>query len=151
MIKHLSKQITIVMADDDPEDQLLAQRAMESARLLNPFICVDDGVELLDLLNNKPPFEDATEFPKPGLIILDLNMPRKNGQQALKEIKADPSLQNIPVVVLTTSKADEDVLRSYNLGASSYICKPVNFEKLVGIMKSLGNYWFSIVESPLGK
>jgi CheY-like chemotaxis protein len=148
MQRDTSDSITILMADDDGDDRLMAEDAMRESRLGNTFRCVEDGQELMDYLTRKGRFavEDA---PRPGLILLDLNMPRKDGRQALKEIKSDPDLRRIPVVVLTTSKTEEDVLRSYDLGANSFITKPVTFDRLVDIVRTLGNYWFEIVELPM--
>lgn len=142
--------ITILMADDDPDDRLLTEQALQESRLANPLYFVEDGEELMDYLHRRGKFSAPGSAPRPGLILLDLNMPRKDGREALAEIKADPSLKRIPVVVLTTSKADEDVLRSYNLGASSYITKPVTFDALVEVVGTLGRYWFELVELPEG-
>jgi two-component system response regulator len=141
--------ITILMADDDADDRLMAADAMRESRLGNSFRCVEDGQELMDYLtrSGKYAVEDA---PRPGLILLDLNMPRKDGRQALEEIKSNPDLRRIPVVILTTSKTEEDVLRSYDLGANSFITKPVTFDGLVEIVRTLGTYWFKIVELPGG-
>jgi CheY-like chemotaxis protein len=142
------KSITILMADDDEDDCLLVSKAFEASRLANDLRFVADGEELMDYLKHRGRYADAETAPRPGLILLDLNMPRKDGREALKEIKEDAGLKDIPVVVLTTSKEDEDILRSYNLGANSYITKPVTFEGLCDVMKSLGKYWFEIVELP---
>lgn len=142
------KPITLLLADDDPDDRLLAQQALEKSRLANDLRCVEDGEELLDYLHRRGKYADPKDSPRPGLILLDLNMPRKDGREALREIKADPRLREIPVVVLTTSKAEEDVARLYNLGVNSYITKPVKFNALVDIMKAIGKYWFEIVELP---
>ena len=142
------KSITILMADDDEDDCLLVSKAFEASRLANDLRFVADGEELMDYLKHRGRYADAETAPRPGLILLDLNMPRKDGREALKEIKEDAGLKEIPVVVLTTSKEDEDILRSYNLGANSYITKPVTFEGLCDVMKSLGKYWFEIVELP---
>ena len=139
--------ITILMADDDADDRMLAEDAMRENRLGNAFRCVEDGQELMDYLTRRGKYA-TQDAPRPGLILLDLNMPRKDGRQALKEIKSDPDLRRIPVVILTTSKTEEDVLRSYDLGANSFITKPVTFDRLVDIVKSLGQYWFHIVELP---
>lgn len=145
-----AQSITILMADDDADDRMLAEDAMRESRLQNQFRCVEDGQELMDYLtrSGKYALEDA---PRPGLILLDLNMPRKDGRQALREIKNDPELRRIPVVILTTSKTEEDVLRSYDLGANSFITKPVTFDRLVEIVRTLGTYWFNIVELPGGE
>jgi CheY-like chemotaxis protein len=142
------KSITILMADDDPDDRLLVKNAFKESRLANSMRFVEDGEELMDYLHSRGQYTDRLTSPRPGLILLDLNMPRKDGREALKEIKDDPGLREIPVVVLTTSQDEEDILRSYNLGANSYITKPVTFEGLVEVMKVLGRYWFEIVELP---
>ena len=143
-----SEAITILMADDDPEDVMLAEEALEEARLANNFYSVGDGEELLEYLRRQGKFSDPESSPRPGLILLDLNMPRKNGFEALKEIKDDPDLRRIPVVVLTTSRAEEDVYESYDLGVNSFISKPVSFDGLVEAMKVIGEYWFEIVARP---
>ncbi len=142
------RPITILIADDDADDRLMAQEALEEARLANELHGVEDGEELLDYLHRRGPYLTLSGTPLPGLILLDLNMPRKDGREALKEIKADPTLRRIPIVVLTTSKAEEDILRTYDLGVSSFIVKPVAFESLVEVMKALARYWFEIVELP---
>ncbi len=142
------ERITILMADDDPDDRLLLEDALEEVHLSNQFAFVEDGVELMDYLHRRDKYSDLVGTPLPGLILLDLNMPRKDGRQALKEIKADPGLRRIPIVILTTSKAEEDILRTYDLGANSFIVKPVTFDKLVEIIRQLSNYWFEIVRLP---
>jgi CheY-like chemotaxis protein len=136
------------MADDDPDDQLLTSDALKEARLINDMRFVENGEELLDYLRRQGKFAPPAEAPRPGLILLDLNMPRKDGRAVLKEIKQDADLRTIPVVVLTTSKDDEDVYRSYDLGVNSYIVKPVTFEALVDTLQTLEKYWFEIVELP---
>jgi len=148
MGKH-TKPITILMADDDPDDQLLTKDAFEECKLANDLRFVNDGEELMDYLCRKGDFKNPEDSPRPGMILLDLNMPRKDGREALREIKADPDLRSIPIVVLTTSKAEEDIVRSYDLGVNSFITKPVTFEGLVEVVKTLGKYWFEIVELPL--
>ena len=142
------RPITILMADDDPDDCMLAKEALEENRLANGLRFVGDGEELMDYLYRRDKYKEPAAAPRPGMILLDLNMPRKDGREALKEIKADPDLRRIPVVILTTSKAEEDILRTYDLGASSFITKPVTFESLVEVMKTLAKYWFEIVELP---
>lgn len=136
------------MADDDEEDLLLAKSALEACRLANDLHCVRNGEELLDYLYHCGQYAELASSPRPGLILLDLNMPRKDGREALQEIKADPELRTIPIIILTTSKAEEDIYRTYDLGANSYITKPVTFNSLVEIMQSLGRYWFEIVDLP---
>jgi CheY-like chemotaxis protein len=140
--------IVILMADDDSDDRLLTKRALEASRVVNDLRFVEDGEELMDYLLQRGGYADSDAAPRPGLILLDLNMPRKDGREALAEIKKDPALHRIPVVVMTTSKAEEDVLRSYDLGANSYITKPVTFERLVELMKTLGTYWVEFVKLP---
>lgn len=136
------------MADDDEDDRLLTQDALAESRVLNELHFVEDGVELLEYLERKGKFEDKTVSPRPGLILLDLNMPRMDGREALEAIKGNPSLKGIPVVILTTSKQEEDMVKGYNLGAASYITKPVTFDGLVDLMKTLGKYWVEFVELP---
>lgn len=142
------KSVIILMADDDAEDRLLAKEALAESRLANTLYCVEDGEELLDYLYRRGKYEDPESSPRPGLIFIDLNMPKKDGREALKDIKADANLRQIPVVVLTTSEAEEDIYRSYDLGVNSFITKPVTFEALVNLMRALGRYWFEIVELP---
>ncbi len=140
--------ITILMAEDDPEDRMIAKDGFEESKLANDLRFVEDGEELMDYLYRRGKYSDPELSPRPGLILLDLNMPRKDGREALAEIKADPKLRSIPVIVLTVSKAEEDILRSYDTGANSYITKPVTFEGLVEALKALSLYWFEIVELP---
>lgn len=147
MKKH-GKPITILMADDEASDCLFVKNAVEKAHLHNDLRFVENGVELMDYLHRRGKYTRASDAPRPGLILLDLNMPRKDGREALAEIKADPGLARIPVVVLTGSKADEDFWRARDLGADMYLVKPVTFETLVNVAKSLGRYWFEIVEMP---
>ncbi|GGO65160.1 response regulator [Bowmanella pacifica] len=144
----ISRPITILMADDDEDDRLLARDALTESRVLNTLHCVEDGQALLQYLRGQGKYSDKSAYPTPSLILLDLNMPIMDGREALREIKADPSLRSIPVVILTTSKEEEDMLRGYDLGAASYITKPVNFEGLVELMKALGRYWVEFVELP---
>jgi CheY-like chemotaxis protein len=144
----INKPITILIADDDEEDRMLAKEALEESRLANDLRFVSDGEELIDYLYRRGRYAEQNSSPRPGLILLDLNMPKKNGREALQEIKTDPNLRTIPIVVLTTSKAEIDICQSYNLGANSYITKPVTFEGLVEVMKALGKYWFTVVELP---
>ncbi len=135
----------ILLADDDPDDRLLTRRAFEQARLRNELVTVSDGEELMDFLHRRGDHADA---PRPGLILLDLAMPRKTGLEALAEIKTDPNLRSIPVVVLTTSRAEEDVVRSYDMGAASFITKPVTFQGLVEAVAVFSRYWVELVETP---
>lgn len=142
------KPIVLLMADDDPDDRMLAREALSESQLVNDLHCVEDGEELMDYLYRRGKYSGPPVAPRPGVILLDLNMPRKDGREALREIKADPNLRRIPIIVLTTSKAEEDIYASYDLGVNSFITKPVTFDALVEVMRSLGRYWFEIVELP---
>jgi len=142
------RPITILMADDDADDRQLTKEAFDEARLGNDLRFVEDGVELLDYMNRRGKFADPAQSPRPSLILLDLNMPRKDGREALRELKADPRFRAIRVIVLTTSKAEEDIARTYELTATSYITKPVTFDALVDVVRTLGKYWLEIVELP---
>lgn len=144
----IMRPITILLADDDPDDRLLTRDAFEESRLRNALEMVEDGEELMDYLHGRGQYVGTQAKPRPNLILLDLNMPRKDGREALKEIKSCPELRNIPVVVLTTSKAEEDILRTYDLGVNSFIVKPVTFDGMVEVLKTIGKYWFEIVELP---
>ncbi len=141
----LGQPIIILMADDDADDRMLTKEALEESRVLNDLRFVQDGEELMDFLKKRGEYADA---PRPGLILLDLNMPKKDGREALKEIKEDADLRRIPIVVMTTSQAEEDIYRSYDLGASSFITKPITFDRLVDLMRTLGQYWVEFVELP---
>ncbi|HZA28069.1 MAG TPA: response regulator [Gammaproteobacteria bacterium] len=143
-----AQPIVILMADDDADDRLLTQDAMTDARVINDLHFVTNGEELMDYLYRRGRYADMATSPRPGLILLDLNMPKKDGREALQEIKADPNLRRIPVVILTTSKAEEDIYRSYDLGANSFITKPVTFESLIELMRVMGRYWIEFVELP---
>jgi len=139
---------TILMADDDEDDRVLVKSAFEESRLNGDIQFVRDGQELLDYLRRRGQYASLIDAPLPHLILLDLNMPRKDGREALKEIKADPVLRVIPIVVLTTSRTEEDVHRSYDLGVNSFIVKPVSFDVLVEVVKTLQKYWFEVVQLP---
>jgi CheY-like chemotaxis protein len=147
-MKPAPQAISILVADDDEEDCMLIQEALSAARLANDLRFVHDGEELLDYLNRRGQYALPGAAPRPGLILLDLNMPRMDGREALEQIKSHPRHRCIPVVVLTTSKAEEDICRSYDLGVNSYVTKPVTFEGLVDVMRALQRYWFEIVELP---
>jgi CheY-like chemotaxis protein len=140
--------ISILLADDDEEDLQMTIEALRESRLGNDIRTVGDGEELMDYLLQRGAYADSAEAPTPGLILLDLNMPKKDGREALAEIKANPLLRKIPVIVLTTSKAEEDVFRSYDLGVNSFITKPVTFAGLAEAMKVMAKFWFEIVELP---
>lgn len=148
MIKEKHEPVIILMADDDEDDYLLTKDALKDSKLVNKLYRVEDGIELLDYLNCRGKYSNRDEYPLPGLILLDLNMPRKDGREALKEIKSDDRLRHIPVIIMTTSKSDSDVFKSYNLGSNSFITKPVSFEELVELMKQIDKYWFHLVRLP---
>ena len=141
-----AKPVTILLADDDADDRQMTREAFAESRLANDLRFVENGVELLDYLYRRGKYADPAASPKPSIILLDLNMPKKDGREALAEIKKDPAFRSIRVIILTTSKAEEDIYRTYDLGATSYITKPVTFESLVDIIKTLGKYWLEIVE-----
>ncbi len=143
-----TRTITILMADDDADDRLLTKDALEESRVVNDLRFVENGQELMDYLKHRGKFSDPEACPRPGLILLDLNMPKKDGRAALEEIKSDPDLRRIPIIIMTTSQAEEDIFRSYDLGANSFITKPVTFERLVDLMKTMGKYWIEFVELP---
>lgn len=147
---NLSKPITILMADDDPDDRQMTKEAFAESHLTNDLRFVEDGVELLDYLCRRGKYADPASSPFPGLLLLDLNMPRMDGREALREIKKDPRLRSLRVVILTTSKAEEDIHRSYDLSATSYISKPVTLASLIEVIKTMGKYWLEIVELPNG-
>jgi CheY-like chemotaxis protein len=142
--------IVILMADDDEEDRMLTADALRESKLANDLTTVNDGEELMDYLHHRGKHAPPAAAPRPGLVLLDLNMPRKDGREVLREMKADPLLRSIPVVVLTTSKAEEDVERIYDLGANSFIVKPVTFDALVHAMRVATEYWFQVVQLPAG-
>lgn len=141
--------ITILVAEDDADDRMLLKEAFDENRLSNDLRFVEDGEELISYLRREGRFAKPGEAPYPGLILLDLNMPKMDGREALRMIKADPLLQRIPIVVLTTSKAEEDVVRTYDLGVSSFITKPVTFEGLLNVVRVLNQYWIEIVQLPV--
>jgi len=142
------RPIVILLADDDAEDRQLTREALAENRLLNELHEVADGEALMDYLFHRGEYSNVRTSPRPGLILLDLSMPKMDGREALAQIKGDPQLRQIPVIVMTTSSAEEDVCRSYDLGASSYITKPVSFARLVEVMRAIERYWFEIVELP---
>jgi two-component system response regulator len=148
MSEPIKKSVTILMADDDPDDRRLTKEAFDESHLMNDLRFVEDGEELMDYLNRRGKYTDPDSAPWPAILLLDLNMPRKDGREALEELKKDPRFRGIRVVIMTTSKAEEDVIRSYNLSAASYIAKPVTFDRLVEVIRTLGKYWLEIVELP---
>lgn len=144
-----SNHFPIVIADDDPDDRLLIQTALEENRLPNPLIFVENGEELMDYLYQKGNYADQDRFARPGFILLDLNMPRKDGREALREIKCNPQLRQIPVLVLTTSNLEVDIQQSYALGANSYMRKPTTYEGLSQILAVIETFWLDIAQLPL--
>jgi len=140
--------IRILVADDDADDRMLIADAFEEAHLNNPVDYVEDGLELLDFLKRRGAYAERADEALPGIILLDLNMPRLDGRGALAEIRKDPELKKIPVVVLTTSQSEEDIIRTYDLGVNSFITKPVTFDGLVNVVQVLNKYWIEIVALP---
>ncbi len=138
--------LTVLVADDDRDDRSSIKRTWEKSRVANDLMFVDDGEELTEYLNHTGKYAKPASAPRPAVILLDLNIPKKDGREVLREIKAHPELKEIPVVVLTASQAEEDILRSYDLGADSFISKPVTFEALVDVLRGLGRYGIEIVE-----
>jgi CheY-like chemotaxis protein len=147
-MQHPTKQITILMADDDEDDRLLVYEALKICRFANRLHCVEDGEELMDYLCRRGDYVEPSSAPRPDLILLDLNMPKKDGREVLEEIKTNPTLRCIPIIVLTTSSTEDDIRYSYELGANSYITKPALFDSLVEMVQVLGKYWFEVVELP---
>lgn len=141
--------ISILLADDDEEDLQMTLEALRESRLGNDVRVTRDGEELMDYLLHRGQYSDPADAPTPGLILLDLNMPKKDGREALGEIKTNAALRKIPVIVLTTSKAEEDIFRTYELGVNSFITKPVTFSGLAEAMRVMAQYWFEIVELPV--
>ena len=142
------KPAVILLAEDDPGDQELTRRALEHSRIRNELYIVEDGEEALDYLFRRGKYENPTSSPKPDLMLLDLNMPKMDGKQLLKQMRADPTLRRIPVVALTTSRQESDIIRTYDLGANSYIVKPVDMDQFINAIKVLKDYWFQIVVLP---
>lgn len=143
------QSLIILIADDDPDDRLMIKEALSEKRPNNPLHFVEDGEELMDYLFHRGKYASPGNQPLPGLILLDLNMPKKDGREALREIKADPVLRRIPVVILTTSKMEEDIRRTYLMGVNSFVTKPVSFDALVDMMQTITKYWLDIVELPV--
>lgn len=143
-----ARPVDILLAEDDEDDYFLTKEALEESHLANTLYWVRDGEELVEFLRHKGAYTDKSKAPRPGLILLDLNMPRKDGRETLMEIKTDPELRRIPVIVLTTSDAEEDVIRSYDLGVNSFIQKPVSFVEFIATVQQLTDYWFQLVRLP---
>lgn len=148
MTRERARPVVILMADDDADDRELTREAFQQSRLANDLRFVEDGEELMDYLYRRGRYADPATSPRPSILLLDLNMPRKDGREALREIKNDPAFRGIRVIIMTTSKAEEDIVRTYDLTATSYITKPVTFEGLVEVVAALGRYWLEIVELP---
>ena len=144
----MSEPVRILLAEDDDDDFMLTTQALKDNRLINRVYRVKDGIELMEYLNRKGDYADPESSPSPSLILLDLNMPRMDGREALRAIKGNAALRKYPVVVLTTSRAQEDIVRAYDLGVNSFISKPVSFHGLVDAVKVLGRYWFEVVDLP---
>ena len=142
------KPAVILLAEDDPGDQELTRRALAQSRIRNELYIVEDGEEALDYLLRRGRYQDPDSSPKPDLMLLDLNMPKMDGKQLLEQMRADPNLRRIPVVALTTSKQENDIIRTYDLGANSYLVKPVDMDQFVNAIKVLKDYWFQIVVLP---
>lgn len=140
--------VPILLADDDADDRYLIKSAFEDCRFANPLHFVEDGVELMDYLLRQGTYQDSGHL-APGIILLDLNMPRKDGREALREIKAHPQLKSIPIIILTTTKSEEEVVKTYVAGANCFITKPANFEELIGVIGSLGKFWLDTASIPV--
>ena len=147
MSKAQGKPIDILLVEDNPGDADLAREALGDSKIKNNLFVVEDGVEAMDFLRNMGEYADA---PRPDLVLLDLNLPKKDGRTVLGEIKSDESLKMIPVVILTTSRDEEDILRSYNLHANCYITKPIDLDQFLKVVKSIENFWLTIVKLPPG-
>ncbi|SDM92535.1 CheY chemotaxis protein or a CheY-like REC (receiver) domain [Siphonobacter aquaeclarae] len=148
MFNSMNTQIPILIADDDEDDRFLIKTAFRDNQFTNELFFVSDGVELMHFLTRQGQYADAEKYPRPGIIFLDLNMPRKDGWEALSEIKQDPELRSIPVVVLTTSNSERDILRTYESGANCYITKPISFDQLLQIVRSFGHFWLQVASIP---
>lgn len=147
-MEYNSEPLCVLLADDDPDDRMLTERALKNSRIATSLATVADGEELMQYLRREGAYADAQSAPRPELILLDLNMPRKDGREALREIKEDASLRRIPVIVLTTSEAEHDIVSSYDLGVNAFITKPVTFDGLANAIQRLGDFWFEIVKLP---
>jgi two-component system, chemotaxis family, response regulator Rcp1 len=145
MADHAHRRIEILMVEDSPTDVLITREAIKTSKLVNELHVVDDGVEALAFLRKQGKYSSAS---RPDLVLLDWNLPRKSGREVLEEVKSDQHLKIIPVVILTSSKAEEDVLRAYGLHANAYITKPVDFNSFVELVKSISHFWFTVVTLP---
>ena len=151
MTEEFPREAVILMAEDNPAEQRLAERALGRGIIQCDLRMVSDGEETLDYLYRRGQYEDVSTSPRPDLLLLDLNMPKLDGRQVLEKMKQDSDLKQIPVVVLTTSKAEQDIARSYELGCNSYMNKPVEVDTFVSVLKSLQEYWFKLVVLPPNK
>ncbi len=145
------KPVVILLADDDDDDALLTEKALKEYHIINEFHRVKDGEELLDYLLHRGDYKELSTSPKPALIMLDLNMPKMDGREALDVIKKNPDLRSIPITILTTSEACEDIVRSYDLGVNSFITKPVELKKFIEVVQRIEDYWFQVVQLPDSK
>ena len=139
------KPIEVLLVEDDPGDVVMTREALAESKVMNALSVVSDGEDAMRFLRRQPPYEDA---PRPGLVLLDLNLPRLDGREVLGQIKSDPDLRRIPVVVLTTSQAEEDVLRSYDLHANAFVTKPVDFDRFLEVVRQVDNFYISVVSLP---
>lgn len=144
----LIKKLNVLVAEDDADDRLLIEKAFQDGSSLGQLVCVENGVELIKYLRRDTPYDNSEKYPTPQIVLLDLNMPKKDGRQTLKEIKEDMELSKIPVIVLSTSKQQEDIDYMYRLGTNSYIAKPSSFEELMKVAGEIESYWLKTVELP---
>jgi CheY-like chemotaxis protein len=144
-MNELLHSVDILLVEDDPGDVLMTREALEHHKIRNTLHVVGDGVEAMQFVRRQAPYENV---PRPGLILLDLNLPRKNGQEVLAELKQSPEYRVIPVVILTTSEAEEDIVRSYNLHANAYITKPVDFDRFVEVVRQIDDFFLTVVKLP---
>ena len=145
MLAEAVRPIEVLLVEDDEGDVLMTREALDEGKVFNRLSVVGDGVEAIAYLRREQPYADAT---RPDLVLLDLNLPKRDGRQVLEEVKADPDLRRIPIVVLTTSEAEEDVLRSYDLHANAYVTKPVDFDRFVEVIRQIDNFFISVVRLP---
>ena len=145
MLAEAVRPIEVLLVEDDEGDVLMTREALDEGKVFNRLSVVGDGVEAIAYLRREQPYADAT---RPDLVLLDLNLPRRDGRQVLEDVKTDPDLRRIPIVVLTTSEAEEDVLRSYDLHANAYVTKPVDFDRFVEVIRQIDDFWISVVRLP---
>lgn len=146
-----TKSVTIAIAEDDPDDRMMIEDALRDCHILNPVDFLEDGEALMRYLRREAEYAGLAGSDLPGLILLDLNMPRKDGREALAEIKSDPDLRHVPVIVMTTSRSPDDVAATYDIGANSYVAKPILYEELLEVLQTLGKYWLEVVDLPGGE